>query len=53
MKAIYERCGVLEETASLINRNTEEALSAIDHLPYAEGREFLKGFANILMKRDF
>jgi geranylgeranyl diphosphate synthase type II len=53
VKAIYERCGVLEETASLINRNTEEALSAIDHLPYAEGRESLKGFANILMKRDF
>jgi geranylgeranyl diphosphate synthase type II len=53
VKAIYERCGVLEETASLINRNTEEALTAIDELPYAEGREYLKGFANILMKRDF
>jgi geranylgeranyl diphosphate synthase type II len=53
VKAIYERCGVLEETASLINRNTEEALTAIDEMPYAEGREYLKGFANILMKRDF
>ncbi len=53
VKAVYERCGVLEETASLINRNTEEALTAIDELPYAEGREYLKGFANILMKRDF
>jgi geranylgeranyl diphosphate synthase, type II len=53
VKAIYERCGVLEETASLINRTTEEALSAIDELPYAEGRDYLKGFANILMKRDF
>jgi geranylgeranyl diphosphate synthase, type II len=53
IKAIFERCGVLEETASLINTITEEALSAIDSLPYGEGREYLKGFANILMKRDF
>ncbi|TLU88256.1 MAG: polyprenyl synthetase family protein [Chlorobium sp.] len=53
VKSIYERCGVLEETAELINRTTEEALSAIDSLPYAEGREYLRGFANILMKRDF
>jgi geranylgeranyl diphosphate synthase, type II len=53
VKAIYERCGVLEETASLINRKTEEALTAIDELPYEEGRDYLKGFANMLMKRDF
>jgi geranylgeranyl diphosphate synthase, type II len=53
VKAIYERCGVLEETASLINRNTEEALTAIDELPYEEGRDYLKGFACMLMKRDF
>ncbi len=53
VKAIYERCGVLEETASLINQTTEEALTAIEELPYAEGREHLRGFANMLMKRDF
>ena len=53
VKAIYKRCGVLEETAALINRNTEEALTAINDLPHAEGREYLKGFANILIKRDF
>lgn len=53
VKKVYERCGILEETAALINSDTEEALAAIDHLPYAEGREYLKGFANILMKRDF
>jgi len=53
VKAIYERCGVLEETASLINRTTEEALTAIEELPYAEGREHLRGFASMLMKRDF
>jgi len=53
VKSIYERCGILEETASLINSDTEEALMAIDHLPYAEGREYLRGYANILMKRDF
>ncbi|MEI8033675.1 MAG: polyprenyl synthetase family protein [Chlorobiaceae bacterium] len=52
IKAIYERCGVLDETAALINSNTEEALSAIEGLPYPEGRDHLKGFANILMKRD-
>ena len=53
VKAIYKRCGVLEETTALINRNTEEALTAIETLPYAEGREYLHGFANILIKRDF
>jgi geranylgeranyl diphosphate synthase type II len=53
VKAIYERCGVLEETRSLINRDTEDALSAVDQLPFAEGREYLKGYACILMKRDF
>lgn len=53
VKAVYERCGVLEETAELINSNTEEALTAIDRLPHAEGREYLKGYANILMERDF
>jgi len=53
VKAVYERCGVLEETAALINSDTEEALTAADHLPHAEGREYLQGFANILMKRDF
>uniref|UniRef100_Q3AQM3 Geranylgeranyl-diphosphate synthase / farnesyl-diphosphate synthase n=1 Tax=Chlorobium chlorochromatii (strain CaD3) TaxID=340177 RepID=Q3AQM3_CHLCH len=53
VKAIYQRCGVLDEIAALINSATEEALSAVDNLPYAEGRDHLKGFANILMKRDF
>ena len=53
IKSIYAACGVLDETAALINQHTEEALSAVDQLPYAEGREYLKGFANILMKRDF
>ncbi|TCD48894.1 polyprenyl synthetase family protein [Chlorobium sp. N1] len=53
VRAIYERCGVLEETAGLINRDTEEALTALESLPHAEGRDYLRGFANILMKRDF
>jgi geranylgeranyl diphosphate synthase type II len=53
VKAIYERCGVLEEARLLINRDTEEALTAADRLPFAEGREYLKGYACILMKRDF
>ncbi|NTU96422.1 MAG: polyprenyl synthetase family protein [Chlorobiaceae bacterium] len=53
VKAIFERCGILEETADLINRTTEEALDALDALPYPEGREYLRGYANILMKRDF
>ena len=53
VKNIFERCGVLEETAALINLDTEEALTALEQLPNAEGREYLKGFANILMKRDF
>ncbi|MCW8796911.1 MAG: polyprenyl synthetase family protein [Chlorobium sp.] len=53
IRAIYEQCGVLDEARDLINTDTEEALSAVDTLPYAEGREYLKGFALKLMKRDF
>jgi len=53
IKAIFERCGVLEETARLINTDTEEALSVLENLPHPEGRDYLRGFANILMKRDF
>ncbi len=53
VKAIFERSGVLDETAALINKNTEEALSALENMPHAEGRDYLKGFANMLMKRDF
>ncbi len=53
VKAIFERSGVLDETAALINKNTEEALSALDNMPHADGRDYLKGFANMLMKRDF
>ncbi len=53
IKGIYERCGVLDETRQLINNNTEEALKAIESLPFPEGREYLKGIALKLMKRDF
>ncbi|KZK73632.1 MAG: polyprenyl synthetase [Pelodictyon luteolum] len=53
VKAVFERCGVLKETAALINSDTEEALQALENLPNAEGRDYLRGFANILMKRDF
>ncbi|NTU93660.1 MAG: polyprenyl synthetase family protein [Chlorobiaceae bacterium] len=52
VREVYERCGVLEETRQRINSDTEAALSALDTLP-GEGREYLKGFACILMKRDF
>ncbi len=53
IKAIYEQCGVLDEARRLINADTEEALAAVESLPYKEGREYLKGFALKLMKRDF
>ncbi len=53
IRAIYEQCGVLDEARNIINNDTEEALSAVDTLPYEEGREYLKGFALKLMKRDF
>jgi len=47
VKAIFERCGVLEETSKLINSDTEEALTTLSQLPNAEGRDYLRGFANI------
>lgn len=53
IRRIYERCGVLDDARELINSDTEEALSAVETLPYEEGREYLKGFALKLMKRDF
>jgi len=53
VREIFERCGVLDETRELINRETEDALAAIEPLPFAEGREYLNGFAGILVKRDF
>lgn len=53
IRAIYEQCGVLDEAQQIINRDTEKALSAVDTLPFKEGREHLKGFALKLMKRDF
>lgn len=52
VREIYERCGVLEETRQRINSDTEAALSALDSLP-GEGKEYLKGFACVLMQRDF
>ncbi len=52
VREIYERCGVLEETGRRINDDTEAALSALDVLD-GEGREYLKGFACLLMNRDF
>jgi geranylgeranyl diphosphate synthase, type II len=52
VRDIFERCGVLEETRQRINGDTEAALSALDTLP-GEGREYLKGFACVLMQRDF
>ncbi|ACF12170.1 Polyprenyl synthetase [Chlorobaculum parvum NCIB 8327] len=53
VKAIFEQCGVLEETRAKINEDTEAALDALESLPFEEGRGYLRGFANILMKRDF
>jgi geranylgeranyl diphosphate synthase type II len=53
VREIFEKSGVLDETRAMINRDTEDALAALETLPYAEGREYLKGFAGILMKRDF
>ncbi|MBF0586844.1 polyprenyl synthetase family protein [Prosthecochloris sp. N3] len=53
IRTIFEQCGVLEEARQLINRDTEDALSSLDTLPFAEERDYLKGFALKLMKRDF
>lgn len=53
VKAIFEKCGVLDETRAKINEDTEAALDALESLPFEEGRGYLRGFANILMKRDF
>ncbi|HHE33106.1 MAG TPA: polyprenyl synthetase family protein [Chlorobaculum parvum] len=53
VKAIFEKCGVLDETRAKLNEDTEAALDALESLPFEEGRGYLRGFANILMKRDF
>ncbi|HED31474.1 MAG TPA: polyprenyl synthetase family protein [Prosthecochloris aestuarii] len=53
IRNIFETCGVLDEARELINTNTENALLSLDILPYNEGKDYLKGFALKLMKRDF
>lgn len=53
VKAIYERCGVIEETQAVIAHDFEKAKSLALKLPHKRGRERLIGFAELVMQRDF
>lgn len=53
VKAIYERCGVIEETQAVIAHDFEKAKSLALKLPHKRGRERLISFAEFVMQRDF
>ncbi len=53
VKAIYERCGVIEETQATIKRDFEKAKSLALKLPHQRGREQLIAFAELMMHREF
>ncbi len=53
VKAIYERCGVIEETQAVIQRDFEKAKSHALKLPHQRGREQLIAFAELVMHREF
>ncbi len=53
VKAIYERCGVIEETQAAIVRDFEKAKSLALKLPHQRGREQLIAFAELVMRREF
>ncbi|MCS7013752.1 MAG: polyprenyl synthetase family protein [Chloroherpetonaceae bacterium] len=53
VKAVYERCGVLNEARKLIETDFQKALKIAAKLPHQEGREKLMQFARCVMHRDF
>lgn len=53
VKAIYERCGVIEETKAAIARDFKKAKSLVLTLPHQRGREQLLAFAELVMQREF
>jgi geranylgeranyl diphosphate synthase type II len=53
IKAIYERCGIIDETNALIESNFKKAKRLAEKLPNRNGRETLLAFAQMLMQREF
>lgn len=53
VKAIYEQCGVIEETQRAIQKDFEQAKSLALKLPHPKGRDRLIAFAEMVMRRDF
>jgi geranylgeranyl diphosphate synthase, type II len=53
IKAIYEKCGVLQEASGLISGNFEKAVKIAQELPDEQGRQTLIDFTSMLMQREF
>ncbi|MFN3394267.1 MAG: polyprenyl synthetase family protein [Candidatus Thermochlorobacter sp.] len=53
VKAIYERCGVIEEARKLIETDFKQALKYAKKLPHLAGRDKLMEFAAYVMNREF
>lgn len=53
VKAIYERCGVIDEARKLIEHDFKQALKYAAKLPHRTGREKLMQFAAYVMNREF
>ncbi len=52
VKAVYERCGVLDEAQAFIERDFKQAFRLASRLPNPMGRDALMGFASLVMQRE-
>jgi geranylgeranyl diphosphate synthase, type II len=53
VKAVYERCGVLQEAEKLIRHNFQKAKKLTATFPNANGRATLLEFTEMVMAREF
>jgi geranylgeranyl diphosphate synthase type II len=52
VRAVYARCGVLDEAARVVQRTTREALAELGRLPRTTAREMLRCLAEELVHRE-
>ena len=52
VRAVYARCGVLDEAARVVQRTTREALAELGRLPRTTAREMLRWLAEELVHRE-
>ncbi|MDX2130136.1 MAG: polyprenyl synthetase family protein [Chloroherpetonaceae bacterium] len=53
VKAVFEKCGAVQEAKNAIETEYNKALKLASKLPNKDGRDMLLGLAAYLMKRDY